>query len=86
MSYLGWKVRWWCWIQKKVSYFFLNYRFKTFFDQRAAEYQMKMNAMHRDRDEAQYDHIYYPDQVKHYGVDLSAAAEPAEEPAADAEE
>ena len=51
---------------------------------------MKMNAIHRDRDEAQYDHIYYPDQVKHYGVDLSAAAEPAEgpteEPAADAEE
>lgn len=38
-----------------------------------------MDARARDDDEVSFENMYYPDQVKHYGVDLSAASQPAEE-------
>lgn len=33
----------------------------------------------RDKDEVAYGEMYYPDQVKNYGIDLSAASQSAEE-------
>eukprot|EP00343_Euplotes_focardii_P000539 CAMPEP_0205803520 /NCGR_PEP_ID=MMETSP0205-20121125/6210_1 /ASSEMBLY_ACC=CAM_ASM_000278 /TAXON_ID=36767 /ORGANISM="Euplotes focardii, Strain TN1" /LENGTH=85 /DNA_ID=CAMNT_0053071753 /DNA_START=129 /DNA_END=386 /DNA_ORIENTATION=+ len=58
-------------------------KFKTFFDKRNSEYQTLVRDEHRDSDELAYDQAYYPDQVKKFGVDLSAISRAGEEDADD---
>ena len=74
MSKVGWKIRWWKWIQEKVSLSSLSlFRFQTFFDKINKDSEGIEKHYARDQDEVKWMDLYYPDQVKPFGVDLSAA-------------
>ena len=59
-------------------------RFRQFFEDRNREFQRREAATYTDKDEVAHGNVYYPDQVKTFGVDLSAIPT-ADEGAEDAE-
>ncbi|CAI2378161.1 unnamed protein product [Moneuplotes crassus] len=67
------------WVEKFDDDVEFKRKFKNYFDKRAADYQTLMDYKARDKDEVAFGEMYYPDQVKNYGVDLSAASQPTEE-------